>query len=100
PLRVEHARRQTKKGVDVALVEQLAPNGLPRAALEEDVVRDDDGRLPLDLEQGLDVLHEVELLVGGRGPEVVPDDSEVLSAGLTVRAHHSDRRLASERRVG
>jgi hypothetical protein len=62
-LGVEDAGGQAQEGVDVALGEQLAADGLAGAALEEDVVGDDDGGAAVDLEERLDVLDEVELLV-------------------------------------
>ena len=71
-LGVEDAGRQAQQRVDVALVEQLAADGLAGAALEEHVVGHDDGGAAVDLEQRLDVLDEVELLVRGRRPEVGP----------------------------
>ena len=77
-LRVEDAGRQAQQRVDVALLEQLAADRLAGAALEEHVVRHDDGRPAVLLQQRLDVLQEVELLVGGRGPEVVAVDDERL----------------------
>jgi hypothetical protein len=62
-LGVEDARRQAQQRVHVALVQQLAADGLAGPALEEHVVGHDDGGAAVDLEQRLDVLHEVELLV-------------------------------------
>ena len=42
-LRVEDACRQTKMRVNIRLLEQLAPDRLPRSASEDRVVRHDDG---------------------------------------------------------
>jgi hypothetical protein len=64
--------------VDVAPVQEAAADRLPRAALEEDVVGDDDRSAPVDLEEGADVLQEVELLVAGRRPEVLTQIAGVL----------------------
>jgi hypothetical protein len=43
-LRVEDAGRQAQEGVHIALVQELAPHDLARAALEEHVVGHDDRR--------------------------------------------------------
>jgi hypothetical protein len=87
-LGVEDAGREAQEGVDVALGEQLAADRLAGAALEEDVVGDDDGGAAVDLEERLDVLDEVELLVRGRRPEVVALDRE----RLAVRSRRPRRR--------
>jgi len=85
--------------VNVALLEQLASHRLPGAAFEDDVVRDHDGCTAVDREQRLDVLHEVELLVRRRRPEVVSDDHELLALALALGVHDRHRRLLAERRV-
>jgi hypothetical protein len=54
----------------------------------------------MDLEQALHVLHEVELLVGGGGPEVVALVDHALAVGLTLFGDDHDARLLAERRVG
>jgi len=50
-LGVEDAGRQAQQRVDVALVEQLATDGLAGPAFEQNVVGDDDRRAAMDLEQ-------------------------------------------------
>jgi hypothetical protein len=87
-----------KQRVDVALVEQLAADGLAGAALEQDVVGDDDGGAAVDLEQRFDVLDEVELLVGRAGPEVLALVADLLALGLAGLGDDEDARLAAERR--
>jgi len=47
-------------------------SGFAGAALEEDVVGDNDGGPAVYLQQGFDMLQEVKLLVGGGSPEVLP----------------------------
>ena len=69
-LRIEEAGRQTQERVHVAFVQELAPDGLPRPAFEQDVVRHHDCGAPVLFEQGLDVLDEVELLVRRGCPKV------------------------------
>ena len=64
----------------VALVQELPADGLARAAFEQHVVRHHHGGAAVLLEQRLDVLHEVELLVGRGGPEVVALDDVLLRA--------------------
>jgi len=67
---IEDARRQPQQRVDIALVEQLAPHRLTGATLEQYVVGHHDRRVPVRLEKRTNMLEEVELLVGGRCPEV------------------------------
>ena len=55
---------------------------------------------PLIFEQRLDVLDEVELLVAGRGPEVVAHDGQVLALLLALLVDDQDARLLAERRIG
>ena len=51
----------------IALLQQPPPHRLARAALEQDVVGDDDRGAPVDGEQRPDVLQEVELREAGPG---------------------------------
>ena len=74
--RVEDAGRKAYEGVDVGLFEQGAPYRLPRACLEEDIVRQHDRGAAVLLEEGEDVLEEVELIVARARPEVVAVDDE------------------------
>src|SRR4026209_878755 len=55
----------------VTVVEELATDGLPCSALEEDIVRHDDGGAAIDRKDRFHMLDEVQLLVRGRRPEVV-----------------------------
>jgi hypothetical protein len=54
----------------------------------------------VDVQQALDVLDEVELLVGGAGPEVVALVEDGLAVGLALVGDDHDARLLAERRVG
>ena len=54
----------------VRVVEESSPYGLTCSSLEQDVVGDDDGRSSSGLQEGFDVLEEVELFVAGGCPEV------------------------------
>jgi len=58
-LGIENAGRQAQQGMHVAVLQQGAPNGLARAALEEHVIRHNDRRTPASLEQRIDMLYEV-----------------------------------------
>ena len=79
-LGVEDARGQARQRVHIRLLEQLAADGLARPALEQHVVRHDYGRAAVLFERAEDVLHEVELLVARRRPEVVADESSASPA--------------------
>jgi hypothetical protein len=72
-------------------VQQPAADGLARATFEQDVVGYDDRSCPLDRQEGLDVLDEVELLVGRRRPEVLTHDREGLALGLPLGVDDLDR---------
>ena len=56
------------KRVNIGLLEQFAADGFAGAAFEEDVVRQHDRGAAVLLEDGEDVLEEVELLVAGAWP--------------------------------
>ena len=99
-LRIEQAGRQTQERVDLALVQQLAADGLACAAFEEHVVRHHDRRPAVLLQQGFDVLEEVELLVGGRRPEVVALDDFRFPRDFAVVRHNRRAALLAERRIG
>jgi len=99
-LGVEDAGGQAQEGVDVGLLEQLAADGLARAALEEHVVGQHDGRAAVLLEDGEDVLEEVELLVAGAGPEIVAVDDERFLGLLAGLVDDGDAALLAEGRIG
>src|SRR5687767_4642603 len=75
-LRVKDARGQPQQSMHVTFVQQLAPYGFTRAAFEQHVVWDDHRRAPVYLEDSLYVLNEVQLLVTGRGPEIIPHNRQ------------------------
>jgi hypothetical protein len=69
--RVQDAGREPEESVDLALPEEPSSDRLTGASFEEDVVQDDDGAAAAHVEEGEDMLDEVELLVLGGGPEVL-----------------------------
>ena len=89
-LGVEDARREPQDRVQVVVREQPAADRLAGPALEEDVVRQDDGGASADLQEQHDVLEEVQLVVRGRREEVL--------AHLGDRAEA--RRADAERGIG
>jgi hypothetical protein len=99
-LRVEDAGGQAQQGVDVGLLEQLAADGFAGAAFEEHVVRQNHGGAAVLLEDGEDVLEEVELLVARAGPEVVAVDDERFLGLLARGVDDGDAALFAERRIG
>jgi hypothetical protein len=86
--------------MDIALMQQLAPHGLAGAAFEEHVIWHDDRRSTVDLQQGFYMLHEVQLLVAGGCPEVIPDNCRRLALDLALLRYKRDAGLLAERRVG
>ena len=99
-LRVEDAGGQAQQGVDVGLLEQFAPDGFARAAFEEDVVRQHDRRAAVLLEDGEDVLEEIELLVARARPEIVAVDDERFLGRLARLVDDGDAALLAEGRIG
>lgn len=69
---VEDSGGQSENGVEVAGLQQLLPDSLPGSALKEHIVRHHHRRLSGGFQKGVDVLEEVELLVGAGGPEILP----------------------------
>lgn len=49
--------------MDIALVQQFPSYGFPCPTFEQNIIRYDDSRPAVDLQQRLDVLREVQLLV-------------------------------------
>ena len=62
-MRIEDPGGQAQEGVDVGLLEQGAPDSFAGAAFEEDVVGQHARGAAVLLQDGEDVLEEVELLV-------------------------------------
>ena len=68
--------------MNVAALEELAADGLARAAFEQDIVGNDDSSAAIHFQEADDVLHEVDLLVAGGGPEIVAIDDQRFPALL------------------
>src|SRR3712207_6350717 len=88
------------EGVDFALPEEPPPDRLAGASLEEYVVRNDDGAPAAHVEQGEDVLDEVELLVVGGGPEVLALVGYVLLLQSAFFGDEGDAALLPEGWIG
>ena len=99
-LRIEQASRETKKRVDIALVQQLPADRLPCPAFEKNIVRYDDRRAAVLFQQGFDVLKKVQLLVGGRRPEIVAFDDFRFPRHFAVIRHDRRTALLAEGRIG
>ena len=72
----------------------------PGAAFEEDVVRQHHRRAAVLLEDGEDVLEEIELLVARARPEIVAVDDERFLGGLARFVDDGDAALLAEGRIG
>ena len=55
--------------------------------------------MSLNLEQRLDVLHEVELFVAGRRPEIVANNDKARLILLSFLVDHGHARLLAEWRI-
>ena len=100
PLGVEHPRGQPQQRVHIALVQQLAPHRLARAAFEQHIIRHHHRRPAVHRQYRPHVLDEIELLVAGRGPEIVAHDHLALAPRLALLVHERHAALLPERRVG
>jgi len=81
-------------------VQEFAPHHFARAAFEENVVGDDDGRFAVHFENVPDVLNEVELFVAGGGPEIFADDVLRLALDFALIGDEGDAGLFAEGRIG
>ena len=98
--RIPDAGWQAQQGVNAAFLKQVAPHLLARAALEQHVVRHHHRGAAVDLQQRVNVLHEVQLLVAGRGPEILAHDDLVILLGVALLVHEQQALLLPERRIG
>ena len=99
-LRVEDAGGQAQQRVHVRLLEQFAPDGFARAAFKQHVVRQHHRRAAVLLEDGEDVLEEIELLVARARPEIVAVDDERFLGRLARLVDDGHAALLAERRIG
>ena len=81
-------------------MQQLSADGFAGAALEQHVVGQHHGGAPVHGQQGLDVLHKVQLLVGRGGPKVVALDHVLFGAALAISPFYLCAALLAKRRVG
>ena len=86
--------------LQAAFLQQVAAHFLAGAALEQYVVRHHHRGAAVDLEQRVDVLDEVELLVAGRGPEILADDDLIFLLRVAFLVHEQQTLLLAEGRVG
>ena len=70
-LLVEDTGGQAEDGVQGGVLQQPLSDGFAGPAFKENVVGDDDGGFAGGFEHSVDVLHKVELLVGGGGPKIL-----------------------------
>ncbi len=81
-------------------MQELAAHGLTGPAFKQHVIRHHDPATAMLFEQGLDMLEEIQLFVGGGGPEVFPFDNIRLLGGLAVFADNGGAALLAERGIG
>ena len=86
--------------MNVRLLEQFAPDGFARAAFEEHVVRQHHRRASVLLEDGEDVMEEIELLVAGACLEIVAVDDERFLRRLARLVDDGHAALFAEGRIG
>ena len=71
-LRIKDARRESEQRMGIAFMQQLLADGLTRSAFKQDVIRYDNRSPAVDFQNRFDVLKEVELLVRGGRPKILP----------------------------
>ena len=97
---MEHAGRQAQYRVQVGVFQELPADGFACAALEQHVVRNDHGGASGGLQHRANVLHEVELLVRGARPEVLPVVGEVVLLLFSLLVGEGHGTLLAEGRIG
>ena len=97
---VEDSGGQSENGVEVAGLQQLLPDSLPGSALKEHIVRHHHRRLSGGFQKGVDVLEEVELLVGAGGPEILPVVDQVLFLLLPLLIGEGEGGFFAKGRIG
>ena len=85
--------------MEVAGLQQFLADGLACSALKEHIVRHHHRRFAGGFQQGVDVLEEVELLVGAGGPEVLPVVDQVLFLLFPFLVGEGQGRLFAKGRV-
>ena len=96
---VEDSGGQSENGVEVAGLQQFLPDSLPGSALKEHIVRHHHRRLSGGFQKSIDVLEEVELLVGAGGPEILPVVDQVLFLLLPLLIGEGEGGLFPEGRI-
>src|SRR6266852_3299115 len=84
----------------VRLFEQGPANGFAGTAFKEHVVRHYDGRAAMLLQDGEDMLEEVELLVARAGPEIVAVNNERFPGRVARFVDDGDAALLAEGWIG
>lgn len=80
-------------------LQQVLPHRLAGPSLEEHTIRHDDGGAARGPEHGANVLRKVQLLVGGRHPEVLPVIGQVVCLFLTLPDSIAEKECASFHRA-
>src|SRR5690606_16254723 len=97
---VENAGGQTQDGVHIGGFEQLFADAFAGSAFEEHVIGQDYGGQAGGFEHAPDVLHKVELLVAGGGPEILAVVGEVFFFLFAFGVGKGLAAFLAERRVG
>ena len=97
---VENARRQAQDRVQLGGLQELLANDFTGTGFEQHIVRQNHRRPAGCLQDGIDVLNEIELLVGGGYPEILAAVHEILLFLLAFLVGHGDGGLFAERRIG
>lgn len=85
--------------MEVAGLQQLLADGLASSALKEHIIRHYYRPLAGGFHQGVDVLEEVELLIGAGGPEVLPVVDQILFLLFSLLVGEGQGRLFAKGRV-
>ena len=97
---IEDTRGQTEDGMEIRSLQQLLSHRFTGTALKQDVIGYDHRRFARGLHDGVDVLNEVELLVGAGRPEILAVVDQILFFLLALLVGHGNGGLFAEGRVG
>ncbi len=75
PLLVKNTCWESQQGMHIEILQQSLADHLACAALEQHIIRHNNGCPAMDREDGFDVLEEIELLVTRADPEIIAHDN-------------------------
>ena len=97
---VEDTGWQSEDGMQIRGLEQFLTDDLTGTTFEQHIIRHHDGGSAGGFQNGVDVLDEIQLLVGTGGPEILAVVDQLFILFFAFLVGDGDRRLFAEGRVG